>query len=142
MAEHPDSQIEAAREAWRLLFETFMAGLPQRTSSLARRELTPNDSRALFSLKRSEGQPIGALAKLWACDPSTATWVVDRLERAKLATRTASASDRRVKLVTLTAKGEKTRQALLGEFHEPPEIVFRLNEAELRKLRDLLAKLV
>ncbi len=86
---------------------------------LQKRGLTPNDSRALFGLDK-DGKPIGVLARELACDPSTATWLVDRLERLGFAERRPSAQDRRVKLVTLTAKGAKSMEELLVEYHRPP----------------------
>lgn len=81
------------------------------------------------------------LARVWQCDPSTATWVVDRLERAGLAERRASPTDRRVKLVTLTEQGQATMNELLTEFHQPPEMLSRLSNAELATLKTLLEKL-
>src|SRR5690242_18313955 len=73
-----------------------------RSASLARRNLTPNDARALWSLQLDQGRPIGELAREWECDPSNATFIVDRLETAGLAARKPHPSDRRVKLVSLT----------------------------------------
>jgi DNA-binding MarR family transcriptional regulator len=133
---------QTARDVWRLLFDTFMLTYPERQNALAEHGLTPNDSRALYSLDRKAGQPIGALAKRWACDPSTATWVVDRLERVGMAERRPSPDDRRVKLVLLTAKGEKTITALNAAFNVPPPSLEALSDADLGTLRTLLGKLV
>jgi DNA-binding MarR family transcriptional regulator len=130
-----------ARRVWRGLFELLIRSAPARTRSLARRGLTPNDSRALFSLDPRTGKSMRALADEWQCDPSNATWIVDHLEGLGLARRQPLLHDRRVKLVVLTRKGEKTRAALLEEFHHPPPEFDALERADLEALDRLLAKL-
>ena len=142
MVRRSKSHDAAAREVWRLLFDTFMISHPERQAALGERGLTPNDSRALYTLDRGEGRAIGALARRWNCDPSTATWVVDRLERAGLAERRPSADDRRVKLVALTAKGEATVKELSSIFFEPPPALDSLDRDELDALKAILGKLV
>jgi DNA-binding MarR family transcriptional regulator len=142
MARRSAAQTQAARDAWRALFDAFMLTLPERQAIQGEHGLTPNDSRALYSLDRKAGRPIGALAKQWNCDPSTATWVVDRLERAGLAERSSSPDDRRVKLVTLTAKGAKMIDALDAVYMEPPEGMSEISADELLALRATLDKVI
>lgn len=141
MAGRSASQVQAARDAWRMLFNAFMLTHPERQALLGKHGLTPNDSRALYSLDREGGLAIGTLAKRWACDPSTATWVVDRLERAGLAERHPSPEDRRVKLVALTSKGAETLKVLDEAFFEPPLAMSALDEDELATLEALLRKI-
>src|SRR4029453_12201976 len=117
------SKSALAGKVWSLMFDYLIRSAPHRTRSLAKRDLTPNDSRALFSLSADEGRTMRALAEAWQCDPSNATWIVDRLEKLGFAERRAVPGDRRVKLVVLTPRGEKTRAALHEEFHSaPPEL--------------------
>ena len=130
-----------AKSVWDALFELLMRSAPERTKSLARHGLTPNDSRALFSLD-AEGRTMRALAKSWGCDPSNATWIVDRLEKLGLAERRPVPHDRRVKLVVLTSKGRRTRAELTREFHRPPPEIAALEPADLAALERLLAKAV
>jgi len=118
-----------------------MRSAPERTRSLGRRGLTPNDSRALASLDPRAGRSMRSLADAWECDPSNATWIVDRLENMGLAERRPVAHDRRVKLVVLTAKGLRTRTALLEEFYRPPAGLSALDREDLDSLHRLLAKL-
>jgi DNA-binding MarR family transcriptional regulator len=132
---------DLAAEVWRLMFDYVIRSSPQRTRSLARRGLTPNDSRALFGLG-DEGRSMRSLADEWQCDPSNATWIVDRLETLGLAERRTSARDRRVKLVALTAKGRRTRAALMREFHRAPPELASLDRADLDGLRRVLDRLV
>lgn len=130
-----------ARNVWRAMFDLLIRTAPTRTKSLARRSLTPNDSRALFSLDPRTGRSMRSLANEWDCDPSNATWIVDHLEELGLAQRQPVLHDRRVKLVVLTRKGQKTRQELLDEFHQPPAELNALERADLEALDRLLAKL-
>ena len=73
--------------------------------------------------------------------PRTPTWIVDRLEKLGLAERKDVPHDRRVKLVVLTAKGQKTRAALLNEFYRPPAEISTLDAEDLQALDRILAKL-
>lgn len=130
-----------ARRVWQALFDLLIRSAPVRTASLARRGLTPNDSRALFSLDPRTGRSMRSLADDWQCDPSNATFIVDRLEELGLASRQPLLHDRRVKLVVLTRKGEKTRTDLLHEFHQPPAEFEGLNHADLEALERIVVKL-
>jgi DNA-binding MarR family transcriptional regulator len=129
-----------ANRVWRHLFDFIIRTRAHRDRALERYGLTPNDSRALFSLG-TEGRPIGELATEWACDPSNATWIVDRLERTGRAERAADPGDRRVKRVTLTKKGVKTKEALRQQLYEAPEELLALDEADLRVLLAAATKL-
>lgn len=136
------SRPTLAGQVWTLMFDYLIRSAPHRTRSLSKRSLTPNDSRALFSLSVDEGRTMRALADRWECDPSNATWIIDRLEKLGLAERRAVPEDRRVKLVVLTAKGDKTRAALLKEFHTPPPDLAALDRTDLESLHHVLAKLM
>src|SRR5690606_37599966 len=58
MARRSAAHSHAAREAWRALFDAFMLTHPERQATLGRYGLTPNDSRALYSLDRKDGRAI------------------------------------------------------------------------------------
>ena len=133
------SRLELTERVWRAMFDLLMRSAPERTRALARRGLTPNDSRALFSLERARGRSMGSLADAWECDKSNATWIVDRLEKLGLAERRNVSHDRRLKLVVLTPKGQRTRDELLREFHEPPSELARLRRDHLEALDRALA---
>ena len=123
------------------MFDVLIRSAPERTKALARRGLTPNDSRALFSLDVEHGRPMRSLADEWKCDPSNATWIVDHLEKLGLAERQTVAHDRRIKLVVLTRKGQRTRTELLEEFHQPPQEFAALDREDLHALERVLVKL-
>ena len=123
------------------MFDYLMTTRPARDRSLAQRNLTPNDARALATLDQQTGRPIGSLATEWGCDPSNATLIIDRLERLKLVDRRPAAEDRRVKLVTLTNSGAQVKTEFLNEFHSPPPEFLRLDRADLETLERILGKL-
>ncbi len=135
------SKSALAAQVWRVMFDVIVRSAPERNRLLGAHGLTPNDSRALFSLDARDGNTMRSLAEAWQCDPSNATWVVDRLEKLGLAERRSVPHDRRVKLVVLTAKGQKTRTELLKEFHRPPAEVVALDRADLEDLHRIMLKL-
>jgi DNA-binding MarR family transcriptional regulator len=126
---------------WQALFDLLIRSAPVRTAGLARRGLTPNDSRALFSLDPRTGRSMRSLADEWQCDPSNATFIVDRLEELGFAVRQPLLHDKRVKLVVLTRAGEKTRADLLQEFHRPPAEFDGLDRGDLETLERIVTKL-
>jgi DNA-binding MarR family transcriptional regulator len=135
------SKESAAAEAWRPIFDLIVSTAPQRDLFIKRLGLSPAESRALASLDPTGGRPMRSLAREWGCDPSNATWLVDRLERLGLATRQAVAGDRRIKSVVLTAKGTRLRARLISAFYKPPRILLELPGRDLEALRAASAKL-
>ncbi len=135
------AEADLARRVWSALFDVLVRSAPERTASLARRGLTPNDSRGLFSLDPRQGRTMRSLADEWQCDPSNATWIVDHLETLGLAERRSVTHDRRIKLVVLTPRGLKTRTDLLDEFHRPPAVFAALDRGDLEALDRVLVKL-
>ncbi|MFC9436358.1 MarR family winged helix-turn-helix transcriptional regulator [Nocardia sp. NPDC057030] len=98
-------------------------------------ELTPSQVIALRELS----EPITAreLATRMSCEPSNATFVLDRLEQQELIRREPHPTDRRAKQVVLTPAGRRRRAdavELLGA--ESP--LTSLTAAQQKALRDLL----
>ena len=135
------SKRALAAEAWKPLARFFFETAKHRQRVFADRALTPNDARALFALDRTRGRSMSDLADEWMCDASNATWIVDRLEERGLAERRTIPTDRRVKLVVLTAKGDRTRHEMIRTLYEPPPELLELDLEELEALRDAVAKL-
>jgi DNA-binding MarR family transcriptional regulator len=120
-----------AADAWRAILDFIAGTAPQRFRALAELGLTPNDSRALSVLDPDLGRTMRSLANEWKCDASTATWIVDRLERKGLAERRQHDSDRRVKLVVLTAAGVRTKDEVSRRLYVPPPELLELDRADL-----------
>ena len=131
----------AAATAWRHIFDYIIATAPERVAVLDRLSLTPAESRSLVSLDPKAGRSMRSLADEWRCDPSNATWLVDRLEQQGLARRTAKHGDRRVKAVVLTTKGKRVRSELIASQYTPPRDLLALPQRDLEALSAAASKL-
>ncbi|MGH2465409.1 MAG: MarR family winged helix-turn-helix transcriptional regulator [Candidatus Limnocylindrales bacterium] len=133
---------ERAAAVWRRIFDFIVATAPLRISLLAGLGLTPNDSRALYTLSlSSEGQTMRSLAAAWECDASTVTWTVDRLEAKGLAERRSHPTDRRVRLVFLTAHGVEVTAEIAAGTYAPPAALLALPDDDLLALQEAVALL-
>jgi DNA-binding MarR family transcriptional regulator len=141
VARRTTSKRELAAEAWRPLARFFFDTVRHRQRVLVREGLTPNDARAFMALDGREGRSMRALAEEWSCDASNATFIVDRLEERGLAERRSVPEDRRLKLVVLTPRGERTKERVLMHFFEPPPELLELSREDLEALRDAVARL-
>lgn len=141
MTQPSRTKAAIARRAWRSMFDFLMRSAPAREEILARHGLTPNDARALSELQLDTGWTMSALAERWGCDPSNATWIINRLERLHLVERRMSPEDRRVRLVVLTARGATVREQLVEAFHEPPPALLALDRQDLDALERVLRTL-
>lgn len=81
-----------------------------------------------------------SLAERARCDPSSVTYIVDKLEEAGLVERTPHPTDRRSKVIVATDEGARARAAIITEFSHA-SVLSRLDQAELDQLESLLAKL-
>ncbi|MFD8631181.1 MULTISPECIES: MarR family winged helix-turn-helix transcriptional regulator [unclassified Streptomyces] len=82
-----------------------------------------------------------ALASTLGCDPSTVTFLTDRLEERGLTRRQASSADRRIKVITLTPRGVRARARLVHAVDTRSPLA-RLSREEQEHLHELLAKMV
>jgi len=103
--------------------------------------LTPTKLRALDVLAESGGLRLGELAQRVGVEETTATRMVDRLETLGLVHRSASAADRRVTVVTLTARGEEV-VAVMEEQRRAffADVLIALDPEEREELVRLSAK--
>lgn len=100
--------------------------------------ITQAGLRALLAIDPNQPQSMRELAKAMNCDPSYITAMIDDLERAGLATRQASASDRRVKTVGLTRRGAAALRTARDGLLSPPPQLARLTRTEQKHLARLL----
>ena len=95
---------------------------------------------ALWQLDPTAPAPsMRQLAAKLRCDPSTVTFLADRLEQLGYATRAVAPGDRRTKVLHLTDKGRTARRRLVdaATTHTP---IARLTDAEQRRLHTLMTK--
>src|SRR5689334_18677759 len=124
------ADVPLAREAWGMLAALVY---PPRFLDVARElGLTPATLGALTRLE--EPRTMGEIAEMLRCDPSNVTGIVDALESRGLARRRPSGSDRRVKVIELTAKGQRKRARLMERLAVPPNWLLSLSEADQRAL--------
>jgi DNA-binding MarR family transcriptional regulator len=88
---------------------------------------------------RELSEPITAreLANRMYCEPSNATFVLDRLEEQGILERHPHPTDRRAKQIVLTATGERRRADVLEQLRTQSPLG-PLTEAQHESLRDLL----
>jgi DNA-binding MarR family transcriptional regulator len=128
-----------AAEAWALIGRTFFEhGKPRMMAIGQELDLSPPQSLVLRLL--DQPRPMGELATTMHCDNSNMTGIVDRLEERGLVERGVADYDRRVKLIALTAQGEKIRDELDRRMAVPPEVIANLSAADQKSLRDILRR--
>jgi DNA-binding MarR family transcriptional regulator len=133
-------RTDLATEAWTQMLQFLLTKVRPRMIELWREfDLMPPQQMLLGLL--SEPKPMGELAQHLHCDSSNITGLVDRLEERGLVERRAAEGDRRVKLVALTGEGERMRAELERRRAVPSPEFAALSEAELKKLRQVFAKL-
>jgi DNA-binding MarR family transcriptional regulator len=94
--------------------------------------------RALLAIDPSRPQSMRELATAMNCDPSYITAMIDDLERAGLATRRPSTTDRRVKTVVLTRRGNVALRTARDGLLAPPPQLAQLTKTEQQKLARML----
>ncbi|WP_040773639.1 MarR family winged helix-turn-helix transcriptional regulator [Nocardia pneumoniae] len=109
------------------------------TVAAASENLTASQGKALTVLRRGPAA-MRALAENLACDASNVTGIVDRLEKRGLVRREASASDRRVKNLVLTAEGERVTDAIRAKMRVTRDGLDRLSDQDRESLYALLER--
>lgn len=90
-----------------------------------------------------EPKPMNSFTKLFNCDASNVTGLVDGLEEKKLAARFPDIKDRRIKMVKLSPRGEALRKKLLNQMLKQPGLIDgRLSTEEQQTFFSLLKKIV
>jgi len=132
------TRTSAATEAWVLIGELFATSRSRFVAIASEFDLAPGQMAALKTLDPDAPMPMRDLAQSLACDNSNVTGIVDRLEERGLVERRASDSDRRVKMLWVTADGRRLRDQVKGRLETPPDALRDLSDEDAAKLRDLL----
>ena len=131
-----------AQRAWQALMEIQLHG--EGRDRLARActqfDLAPSSLKALLKLSATRPTAMRELAAAFACDASFITSVVDALEQRGLAVRQAHPTDRRIRTVVLTERGQEASLGVFALLSQPPSAVAVLSAEEQRQLADLLEK--
>ncbi|MET8005043.1 MarR family winged helix-turn-helix transcriptional regulator [Nonomuraea glycinis] len=110
------------------------------TEVLAELDLTHALANAIWQLGGARTPPsMRELAHDLRCDPSTVTFLADRLEQRGLVTRTIDPTNRRIKILALTDNGHLARRRLVEAMTNGSPLA-RLSPEDQRTLRTLLSK--
>jgi len=102
----------------------------------ARHDLTPQQIGLLRML--DEPMSMRAFAEDLSCDPSNVTGLVDRAERLGLVQRVPDPRDRRIRMLTLTPKGRRSRNRVNRELASELGDALGLTPATSRRVARLL----
>jgi MarR family transcriptional regulator, organic hydroperoxide resistance regulator len=132
-------RTDPGSEAWSLLHWAMISN-KQRLMAMGRDFDLSLQQMIALRILGGGGSPMGELAGYLGCDSSNVTGITDRLEERGLVRREAAETDRRVKLLVLTPKGEKLRAKLTEKLAEPPPFIANLSEEDQTALRDILRR--
>lgn len=128
----------SAQELWALVVES-LAGWERRMNEAASvAGLSPVSAWALVQLDPDHAISQKELAARLHCNPSTVVDPTDRLEERGLVVRRPQPTDRRVNVLTVTARGREVRQTLIRRLFDPPEALRRLPVADQDRFRDAM----
>jgi len=134
-------RIELADEVSHLMMRAVGQSRSVLHATLAEHAISEQHLVVLRHLYDNGPTPMRGISALIGTDPSTVTTTIDRLEQRGLLQRTADPSDRRVKLVALTADGRTAVDEVWAKLAESTP-VGRLDRTQLRALRELLIAMV
>ncbi len=139
-------QLESLNELFlQVLGNIFLSSYSNETFN----EMTGGQKKILFTLSVRGPQKMSDIARLIAVTMSGATGTVDKLVRAGLVARENDPSDRRIILISLTARGKQTVKQL-NRIHEKrlEEVLEGLEEAKrvelissFRRIHELLSEI-
>lgn len=135
--------MTASEAAWRSILELVGWGgnhRPRFPTVATELDLAPKQLGLLVRLEPGEQKPMRVLGESIFCDASYTTDLVDRLEARGLLERRPDPSDRRVKLIALTAEGERCRARAIELLYEPPAGFAELTGDEIETLARLLGR--
>lgn len=96
----------------------------------------------LLLTSNADQRSMNSFCKLYGCDASNMTGIVDGLEQKKLAIRSEHPNDRRIKVLTLLPKGEALKSQIMEQVTGMSGTVFeQLSDSELRCFIDVIQKL-
>lgn len=133
-------QKGAVQQSFELLIKCMLQAKHRLIELGSEIELT--GMQAMMMLLLEEPKPMNSFTKVFSCDASNVTGIVDGLEQKGLAARFPAKNDRRVKMIKLSERGKALRAQLLDKLIESQgSVLFKLSPAELTTLTVLLKKI-
>lgn len=103
-------------------------------------QLTGAQLQMLISIQPNTPTPMKHLCLTLLCDPSHVTNIIERLVGLGLIKRHEAPEDRRIKIITLTQKGERVRALVIADFSTNAPST-HLNNQEKQQLHTLCEKM-
>jgi DNA-binding MarR family transcriptional regulator len=106
-------------------------------------ELTVVQLYTLVQMKPHHPLPMNMIADVLACDPSNVTGIIDRLFSQHYIERQEKPTDRRVKMISLTPKGEQLQKKVIKDILAyQSDVLEKLTKDQRDQLRDLLKQIL
>lgn len=136
-------QYESYNTFW-LTLELMLRMKPRMLEVADAHKLTAQQLHVLGFLSDKQPHPMSWLAALLFCDASNVTGIVDRLVALKLVKRVECETDRRVKMVQLTAHGDEVRNEIMRELsiESQARVDSMLTREEQELYREIVIKLL
>lgn len=134
-----NKKLDSIQHLSSLVIQAGELGKEDFASAASALDLPVPVARAILIL--DQPAPMCDLAESLTCDRSYVTSITDQLEELGLATRVPG-TDRRVKLLTLTDKGKKTRDKLSKIVNEKSLVSRKLTDTERATLEKLMNRLL
>ncbi|MFJ4659021.1 MarR family winged helix-turn-helix transcriptional regulator [Nocardia sp. NPDC088792] len=139
MAEHANAEESLVYDVLDLVFAVAEQTEALLTDTVGDLGLTAVMANTLWKIEPPATPSMRQLAASLGCDPSTVTFIADRLQDKGLITREIDPANRRAKIVTLTERGLEVRRQL-GTAMLTRSPVAHLSPPEQRQLSRLLTK--
>jgi DNA-binding MarR family transcriptional regulator len=103
--------------------------------------LTSMQALTLLLISDDQPRPMNSLGKLYDCDASNVTGIIDGLEQKGLVSRLVHPSDRRIKIIKLEPAGKKLRLIIASKLSSDSNQLFRgLDDEEIGQFAQLIHK--
>ena len=127
---------------WLVLWKVYDACHAQALGSIENLRMCYSDFAVLECLLHKGALPVNAIGQKISLTSGSISTAVDRLEERGLVERRDSKTDRRAKIVTLTAQGKRLiKDAFNKHERDMEQIAMSLSETERQTLLKLLKKL-
>lgn len=104
--------------------------------------LTSIQALTLLMVDSIESPSMSAFCKLYDCDASNITGIMDGLENKGLVTRQPHPSDRRIKIIRLEPEGKNMQSKIVKRLAKTSgHLFYGLNETELKRFASIVQKL-
>jgi len=132
----------ASAQAWQLMIELFQSQRHHFERAAAAFDLTKQQAHALYVLGSEGPRTMSDLAETLACDASSVTGLIDRLEARGLVSRHNVPNDRRMRMLAVTPAGSRLQQRYRTLVSQPPPALAGLSDDVARGLRDALTRVL